>query len=85
MKQRGYQTEEQLEPLFFRSSPGVNALSLKQTARAVGVKLGGKISRKKGACSAIKETDQILLKSQTELCLPHQSEHFIIPNITLGV
>lgn len=27
---------------------------------------------------ATKETDQILLKSQTETYLPHQPEHFII-------
>ena len=46
VKQGGYQTE-QLEPLFFRCSPGVNALNLKWTVRAAGIKLG-KISRKKG-------------------------------------
>lgn len=33
----------------------------------------------------IKEMDQILLKSQIEPCLPHQSEHFMIPDITVGV
>lgn len=32
---------------------------------------------------AIKETDQILLKSQTVTCLPHWPEHFIIADITV--
>lgn len=84
VKQRGCQAEEQLEPLFFRCSPGVNALSLNWTDRAAGVKIG-KIRQKEGTRSARKATDQILLESQTEPCLPHQSEHFIIPDITVGV
>lgn len=84
MKQRGCQAGEHLEPLFFRCSPGVNAVSLNWTDRAAGVKLG-KISRKEGTRSARKATDQILLESQTEPSLAHQSEHFIIPDITVGV
>lgn len=40
------QTEQHLEKLSFVCLPGVNALSHKWTAKAAGVKLGGKISRR---------------------------------------
>jgi len=84
VKQRGYQAEQQLEPLFFRCSPRFNALSLKWTARAARDKLRGKISRKR-AFALLQKKHQISLKSQTESCLSHQSGQFIIPDITMGV
>lgn len=43
---RSRETEQHLEKLFFICLPGVSALSHEWIARAAGVKLGGKISRK---------------------------------------
>lgn len=49
------------------------------------MKLGGKKSRKKDICFAVKKTKQTLLKSQNEPCLLYQPEYFIISDITVGV